>query len=356
MEKRNDYIDAVRGVAALFVIWGHTFFYIGMWFLPDWFKSFGLLFEVPVFFLLSGWAAGLRPLSVKKTLHSVFRLWLQWIFFITVLALACFFSRFTSLPLEGVSGPVDLIKNYAMIVSFPALPVVEGSVWFLPLFMLTSLFCVAVLKLMEKAGSGGKSKAVFLVILIIVTVLLSVLRAAGKNPVPQILQSVVFYGIFWMMGYLRKSIRIDSLFKCLGFAAAGLVGYMVTARLMGFRFFVVQDAKFPPVLPYACWACMSVAVVFYLEQKMKRFHPFLLHVGKNAIFYYFAQGVSTSLLCKVEGKLLTDHWVLKWALFVVLNILVAIPIAEMLRVVYQAWSGLLRRIRSADKDKPKINP
>ena len=47
--------------------------------------------------------------------------------------------------------------------------------------------------------------------------------------------------------------------------------------------------------------------------------------------------------------------VLKWALFVLLNILLAIPIAEMLRVVYQAWHGLFRRILSEGRDKAKAN-
>ena len=319
--KRNEYMDAVRGLAALFVVWGHTFFYIGMWWIPDEIKSLGLLFEVPVFFMLSGWAASYRPTELKKTFRGLLRVLLQWIFFITVLAACCWLSGFTRWKLEGVSGIGDLLQNYTLSVSFPSLPVVQGSVWFLPLFFAVGILNPLVMFLLEKAKVLKKGRSVYLAVLIVGFLPLSALHL-----LPDFVQSIWFYAIFWMIGRNRESLRIDTAPKCILGMGAAVLGYLLSAHALGLPVLVVQDGKFPPTVAYGCWALFTMLPVFYLEGRIP-VSRFLSHVGRQAIFYYFAQGVSTSLLCRLSDRI-TLFGVGKFPVLLALNLCLTTVIAE----------------------------
>ena len=68
MNERNSYIDFCRAIAVLDVLAGHTAFWVLFWETPNFLKSLTLLFEVPTFFFLSGWASSLRTPDVKKSL------------------------------------------------------------------------------------------------------------------------------------------------------------------------------------------------------------------------------------------------------------------------------------------------
>ena len=54
---RNNYIDCLRGIAAISIVFIHTCFWSGESYVPEFMQSLSLAIDVPFFFFLSGWAS-----------------------------------------------------------------------------------------------------------------------------------------------------------------------------------------------------------------------------------------------------------------------------------------------------------
>jgi hypothetical protein len=62
-------------------------------------------------------------------------------------------------------------------------------------------------------------------------------------------------------------------------------------------FYKINKNKFPPQIPYIIWAQFSLVTLFVLYNRLKiTKENFITYIGKNAIFFYFAQGISSSLV------------------------------------------------------------
>lgn len=86
---RDDYIDQMRGIAAIGIVAIHTAFWSGSSYTPLWFQSLTLLLDVPFFFFLSGGASSYNLGNVYKTMRGLLNLWKKWAFFIIVWAVVC---------------------------------------------------------------------------------------------------------------------------------------------------------------------------------------------------------------------------------------------------------------------------
>lgn len=91
--ERNNYIDFLRGIAAMGIVAIHTAFWGGQSYTPEWFWNLTLFLDVPFFFYLSGWASSYRKSNVSKTGKSLINIWFKWVFFITLLSLFCVISK-----------------------------------------------------------------------------------------------------------------------------------------------------------------------------------------------------------------------------------------------------------------------
>ncbi len=55
-------------------------------------------------------------------------------------------------------------------------------------------------------------------------------------------------------------------------------------------FYRINKNKFPPQIPYIIWAQFSLVTLFVLYNRLKITKDnFITYIGKNAIFFYFAQ-------------------------------------------------------------------
>ena len=77
---------------------------------------------------------------------------------------------------------------------------------------------------------------------------------------------------------------------------------------------------------------MNIYLIFYLVILLK--DNFINYIGKNAIFYYFAQGMSSSVVYFLVATLKesVNTWVLM-VLIYVLNVALAIVFAEILKKI-----------------------
>ncbi|MCR5097702.1 MAG: acyltransferase [Lachnospiraceae bacterium] len=319
--ERNSYIDLCRAIAVLDVLAGHTAFWVMFWETPNWVKSLTLLFEVPTFFFLSGWASSLRTPDVKKSLQGLTRFWMQWIYFVTVMAIVCVASSSTASPIEGISGPADFMQNYFFTVSFPGLSIVSISLWWVGAFFVVIPLMTALIMLIKRT----RHPEVFEILLCVaagVVFLVWSLRSGDfgsgtvyREPVTAEevgLKNLVIMGssesgvtlpflaFFWLLGYNRKRIRIDRWWKLMISEAVVITAYLMSVGYYGIGWDDIQTAKFPPAAPYLFSSMILIFVMLYLEQFVKKTGRILPHIGKNAPFYFFAQGVTSSLCTRIK--------------------------------------------------------
>ena len=108
-------------------------------------------------------------------------------------------------------------------------------------------------------------------------------------------------------------------------------------------FYKLNKQKFPPKIPYIVWSFVSLVMVFIFYNRLKiQKENLLSYIGQNAIFFYFAQGISSSLVYFFIPVFRENlHWFALMILIYVLNVLLAVIIAKFLKKIdEQGWKIL----------------
>ena len=120
---------------------------------------------------------------------------------------------------------------------------------------------------------------------------------------------------------------------------ASCIAFYCCYYYSGNTVFNLQSNKFPFKLPYIVASFLSMAVfIFFYDLKIK--NRFFEHLGRNAIFYYAGQGVSSSILFVISPHI-TLVWGLKLIIMFTINLLLAILVSEFLRLIYLLLADVL---------------
>ena len=329
--ERNSYIDFLRGIAALGIIAIHTAFWAGQSYTPAWFWNITLLLDVPFFFYLSGWASSYKKCELKHVVKSLFIIWNKWIFFVSLVAIFCAFSRKLPIHFEGVVDLRDLINNYMYNVSIPGFCVVAGSIWFMQYYFVIVLVNSIVMILFQKSNKIFEYKRLYMWMLIASFVWVHY----GKYALGLDLTYFLFYSIFWMLGMNRKGKNKTLLSLMLTIALiAGAVCF--ASYLQQLPLYDLQSAKFPPTLKYGFASLFAVVIAKFFDGKYNRRCKMLEHIGRNAIYYYFGQGIGSSINFLVVERISIHSWLLKWIITYAINVCMTIIIAESIAWLYKA--------------------
>lgn len=340
MKSRNTYIDMIRGIAALGVICIHTAFWSGESYVPAWLKSLTLAIDVPLFFFLSGWGSSFRNSDIIKSCKSIGKIWLKWIYFVTLLAIFCMVSQYLPYTFEGVGGLSDLVNNYMFNVSFPGFRVIRGSIWFMEFYFVITLFNSIIMMFIEKSERKIELKKFYCILLPFIFIWITY----GRVFIP-ISNVIIFYSFFWMLGQNKELLNINSLKKGLGLLLLVILGYIVSAKIQGISIFDVQSSKFPPSLMYGFFSMIVIIIVLTLEPFVKKTNKILVHIGQNAIFYYFGQGIGSSLLFLLMDNLAgINVWYLKFLVALCINILFTGIVAEFLAYSYKFVENSFKKL------------
>lgn len=337
--KRYEYIDFLRGVASIGIIAIHSAFWGGQSYTPEWFWNITLFLDVPFFFYLSGWGSSFHKSDVENTCKSLGRIWLQWICFISCLALFCFISRWFPCQFSGVSDFRDLVNNFFFNVSIPGFPVVAGSTWYLPIYFECILVNTVIITVFQKYSSKKELCILYMYLLVVVFAWVSY---RGTFFVLNNLY-FLFYSFFWMLGYNRLG-KIKSVRKLVGALIITAAGIFLSSYLQGLRLYDIQSAKFHPTIKYGIVSMPAILIAKHMDGKFDRFNRLLVHIGRNAIFYYLGQSVGSSLNYYVVNMLAVNNWLLKWIVTFLINCLVSAAVAEGMRLTYSAVKSVCGRI------------
>ena len=330
--KRDLYIDYAKGLATLSIVFIHTVFWSGQFYVSNEMRIFSLLFDVPIFFALSGLTSSG---NIDKTFRRLVKLQITYMIFVTGLFffdsffkvfLQSFFDKETYQNFFLTFGPKYMENSLSQPFDFKLLgnwwlhqystcdvfPVVMGSFWYLKTYYVVTFFGVVVLRFFSKY-------------------------------------------IWWIVGFCVVFIFIFNFNP--DFYPTGQVGYTVFYLLVFVLFSLVgmfwsygadifyklNKQKFPPKIPYIVWSFVSLALVFIFYNRLKiQKENLLSYIGQNAIFFYFAQGISSSLVYFFIPVFRENlHWFVLMILIYVLNVLLAVVIAHLLKKVdEQGWKIL----------------
>ena len=334
--EREHYIDLVRGICAVSIILIHTCFFSGTAYVPMPMRSISLLLDVPAFFFIAGMT---RAYIQKDTiLTQLFKL--SMIFVLS--GLLCnlidgevtWASIFKPMFLMGVNVS-HLFRG------------VDGSYWFVPVYACTIILGGVIVK-------NARSHIPWIILLILLTYALAFggkLSFAGYRFLSVNLDRLLFPVAIYLFGYwCQQHIIPAKSFRRRSFALLLVVGACIVYYLCflhtGDRVYNLQRNKFPAFkLPYIASSCLSMAGIIFFASNALR-NRFFEHIGRNAIFYYAGQGVSSSCLFLISPHIRLD-WGIKLSIMFAINLALAIIFSETLRLVYTALISAIRADKKA---------
>lgn len=356
--KRDLYIDFAKGLATLSVILIHTVFWSGQFYVPTEVRVFSLLFDVVLFYALSGITSGN---NIEKTFYRLLKLQITFMIFVTFLFFLDYFFKVFGLQFFTMDWLKDFYSTFGgkyvpqNISTIPqwqnlgnwylhqytnadTFPVVMGSFWYLKVYFILTVFGVLIFKFFPRHINW------FIGLCVALTVFFNLFPQ--YYPSGQVGYVAFYLGVFLIAHQLKgKKIETKYLPVLYGLVAVALIAMFWTQGTE--IFYKLNKQKFPPKWPYIIWTLFSIVTLFVFYNRLKiTKNNFITYIGNNAIFFYFGQGISSSLIYFFVVPLKDSmHWVILLVLAYVINVLLAVVIAEGLKKVDQYGWKLLKKLR-----------
>ncbi|MBP1166683.1 MULTISPECIES: acyltransferase family protein [unclassified Chryseobacterium] len=355
---RDLYIDFAKGLATLSIIFIHTAFWSGQFYIPTEVRVFSLVFDVALFYALSGITSGA---NIEKTLYRLLKLQITYMIFVTFLFFLDYFFKVFGLSFFSMEWLQSFYSTFGSKYSTTSIsvypqwenlgnwylhqytnadtfPVVMGSFWYLKVYYILTVFGVLILRFFPKHIHW------FIGLCIGLTLLFNIFPE--YYPTGQV-GYVAFYLAVFLIGHTMRGKKIPS-------KAIPVLYALVTAALIGMFwyyggdiFYKINKNKFPPKIPYIIWALFSLVTLFVLYNRLKiTKENFITYIGKNAIFFYFAQGISSSLVYFLVVPLKENMpWWLLMIIIYGINIVLAFIISAGLKKVDTSGWNILEFLR-----------
>lgn len=355
---RDLYIDFAKGLATLSIIFIHTAFWSGQFYIPAEVRVFSLVFDVALFYALSGITSGT---NIEKTFYRLLKLQITYMIFVTFLFfmdyffkvfgltffslewLQSFYSTFGSKYATTSISTVPQWQNLGnwylhQYTNADTFPVVMGSFWYLKVYFILTVFGVLILKFFPKHINW------FIGICIALTLLFNIFPE--YYPTGQV-GYVAFYLAVFLIGNRMRGKKIPNKVIPLLYAlVAGALLWMFWYYGNDI-FYKINKNKFPPKIPYIIWAQFSLVTLFVLYNRLKISKDnFITYIGKNAIFFYFGQGISSSLVYFLVVPLKENMpWWLLMIIIYSINIILAFIISAGLKKLDTLGWNILESLR-----------
>lgn len=117
-------------------------------------------------------------------------------------------------------------------------------------------------------------------------------------------------------------------------------------HLQGLPLYDLQNAKFSPSLKYGIASLFVIIISNYFDGKIKNLPKGLIRIGRNAIWYYFGQGIGSSLNYYIVNIIKMDNWIIKWLITFLVNVIITVVIAELLAFLYKSIQKMILLIKN----------
>ncbi|MBS1572503.1 MAG: acyltransferase family protein [Bacteroidetes bacterium] len=365
--KRDLYIDFAKGFATLAIIFIHTAFWSGQFYIKTEFRVLSLLFDVPIFFALSGLTSGGK---IEKTFYRLLKLQITYMIFVTFLFFLDYFFKVFGLYFFGLESLKTFYATFGTkytptsITNYPqwqnlgnwylhqytrcdTFPVVMGSFWYLKVYYILTVLGVLILRFFPKHIIW------FIAICFGYTIFINL--NMEYYPTGQVGYVAFYLGLFLLAHQMKGKILNKNITLALLFIWIVILGIII--YFFGYETIMkMNKAKFPPKMLYIFWASFSIVILFGLYNKLKIEKPnFITNIGNNAIFYYFAQGMSSSFIyfpvVYLQDKL---PWYILMVLSFCFNIFLAVFLAKSLQKLDEYGWKILYKLKNISEQKNLI--
>ncbi|ASW75460.1 acyltransferase [Chryseobacterium piperi] len=355
---RDLYIDFAKGLATLSIIFIHTAFWSGQFYIPTEVRVFSLVFDVALFYALSGITSGS---NIEKTFYRLLKLQITYMIFVTLLFFLDYFFKIFGLSFFSLEWLQNFYSTFGskyaatsistepqwqnlgnwylhQYTNADTFPVVMGSFWYLKVYFILTVFGVLILRFFPRHINW------FIGLCIALTLIFNIFP--GLYPTGQVGYVAFYLAIFLIANRMRGKKIPTKIIPVLYTIVAGLLMWMFW-YYGNEIFYKINKNKFPPKIPYIIWTLFSLVTLFVFYNRLKITRENLItYIGRNAIFFYFAQGISSSLVYFIVVSLneKMPWWVLMILIYCI-NIILAIIIAEVLKKTDRLGWNVLEFLR-----------
>lgn len=327
-QKQRVYIlDIIRGIAILNIIYIHTVWWSGTFYVHhDILRQISLLIDVPLFFFLSGWASSLQEYTIKKTMKRFIKLYIPYLIMIFVLGFSLIFFYQRDITLDIFIGWLTIIFRESFEI-----PVVMGSMWFLPPFIIISI----ITPLLGRILKDKEISFFFIILLIFINFIFSYLNPNIGNVLilkAVSLRVITFYLLIYFLGMYTRNIYFSFKQFTVAFISLSIV-FLIYLSSLNYEF-DLQINKFPPSMFYFISSMFSIIITVYLKNyenkaveviKKNKLIKFLSYSGVNSynIFLYQGFGASFLFILISNTKFQSLHWTILLPICFIVNIAVS---------------------------------
>ena len=265
--------------------------------------------------------------SIEKNIKNLLSIWFKWLFFLIIF----YFILIVFFPKEFyLSGIINIIFFKAYASSLKG--VYYSVYWFITTYFKVTVISTIVIYYLKKCK---KIEIKYLLLF----PLFSNLRIINLD------SYFYIYSFIYLLGYYsydKKIKRIKS-FLLMEFLIIFLT--CLIFWLKGFNITDLQRLKFPPTLEYLFVSMPSILLVWYLKDKLViSSKNFLNYIGKNSLFFFFTQGISSSILFFIE-PLININIYIKFIILFIINLLIALVLGVFINELYRIIMTMLSRIK-----------
>lgn len=82
---------------------------------------------------------------------------------------------------------------------------------------------------------------------------------------------------------------------------------------------------------------ISIILIMSLKGRIDQVatNKYICRIGKNAIWFYYTQGIGASILYFIRDYIPEIYWFVKWLILGVVNIVITILLAELILALYK---------------------
>lgn len=232
--------------------------------------------------------------------------------------------------------------------STPNFAVFGGSYWFVPIFCVVAILCGLILMYLQSISLI----VIFGFLLVYVFAWIMNFNIKGQFLGVE-LQYIFFYAGLYLLGFYFIARNLCAVKLALILGGLGFIGFLILVVLSNNSdIFTLQTYKFAPQLPYVLASLFGLGVLLCIyrafdvacervngahnksERLLRAISKALEFAGVNAIYFYIAQGFSSSLLLKIAPQF-SMWWGIKLALCFCINLALCVVFVYILKLFFK---------------------
>lgn len=338
---RNYALDFFKGLLAIHVIMIHTVFHSGNSYVPQTISGWVLCLDIPIFVLISGILYSYHE-SPQKKIKEIFDILKKWGIFVAFCFIYLKIVDSNSVFFKDILSWIVFNPQTDSIYTIS----VQASLDFMVYYIQSNVACSIIIFFTSYFSKSKEEckKNIFYILLLLFFILISIqygVDYSGLSPL------FIGYCIFFLIGYLSSHYHFKNFFQFMLIEFLTILILYVLFKFNGYTIASLQALKLDMNFLYVGISFISIFLVIYLKDKFsfthKAFQP-LCYLGKNSIYLYFAQGISSSLLFLIVPKIQLSNLYLKIILMFLINFGIAIFVFFLLKLIYWLFSIFQKKI------------